>query len=56
MRIDIGEVTFNTEFAPKTFSSRTFLKISGGSYYQCKKEKLLLNLSNYFFFNVGSVN
>ena len=43
MPIDIGKVTFNTEFAPKHFGSRTFFKISGGSYYQCKKEELLLN-------------
>ena len=29
MRINICEVTFNTEFAPKKFGSRTFFKISG---------------------------
>ena len=48
MRINIGEVTFSTEFAPKKFSSRTFFKISWGCYYQCKKEKVL-NPWNYFF-------
>ena len=32
MRIDIGEITFNTEFAPKNVGLGTFLKISGGSY------------------------
>ena len=49
MRINIGEVTFNTEFAPKKFGSRTSFKISGGSFYQCKKEKHLLNMWKYFF-------
>ena len=39
MQIKIGEVTFGT----KNFGSRTFFKILGGSYYQCKKEKLSLN-------------
>ena len=48
MRINIGEVTFNTEFAHRNFGSRTFF-ILGGSYYQCKNEKLR-NPSNYFFF------
>ena len=48
MRINIDEVTFNTEFAPKNLGSKTFFKISGDSYYQCKKEKILLNPSNYF--------
>ena len=47
MRIKIAEVTFNTEFAPK--KPRASFKVSGGSYYQCKKEKLLLDLWNYFF-------
>ena len=49
MRISIGEVTFNMEFAPKYFGSRKFFKISRGSYYGCKKEKLLLNLWDFFF-------
>ena len=49
MRIKIVEVTFNTEFAPKELSSRASFKVSGGSYYQCKKEKLLLDLWDYFF-------
>ena len=49
MRIHIDEVTFNTEFAPKNLGSKTFFKISGDSYYQRKKEKILLNPSNYFF-------
>ena len=34
MQINIDEVTFNTAFAPKNVSSRTFLKILGDSYYQ----------------------
>ena len=49
MRIKIGEVTFNTEFGTKNVGSRTFFKISRGSYYQCKKEKLSLNPWNYLF-------
>ena len=32
MRIDIGEITFHTEFAPKNVGPGTFLKISGVSY------------------------
>ena len=39
MQINIGEVTFNTEFAPKSFVSSTFFAISG----ERKKEKLFLN-------------
>ena len=41
MQINIVEVTFNVEFAPKNFGSRKIF--SGSSYYQWKKEKLLLN-------------
>ena len=38
MLINICEVIFKTEFALKNFGSRTFFKISVGSYYQCKNE------------------
>ena len=48
MQINIDEVTFNTAFAPKNVGSRTFLKTLGDSYYQQKKEKLLLNPWNIF--------
>ena len=34
MQTSIGEVTFNTEVGPKNFDFKTFLKISGDSYYQ----------------------
>ena len=54
MQIKIGEVTFNTKLVPKNFGSRIFFKISGRSYYQCKKGKFL-NPWNYFF-KVYSVN
>ena len=33
MRINIGKVTFNTEFAPKHFGSRTFFNNDRGIYY-----------------------
>ena len=48
MQVNIGEVTFKTKFAPKNFGSRIILKISECSYYQYKREKLLLNPWNYF--------
>ena len=43
MRINISEVTFNREFSPKNFGSRTFFKTLGGSYYQCNKEKIFFS-------------
>ena len=48
MQINIGEVTFNTEFAPKSFVSSTFFAISGANCWERKKEKLFLNPWNYF--------
>ena len=49
MRINIGEVTFNMEFATKNFGSRTFFRNEGSSFYQCKIEKRLFNPWNYSF-------
>ena len=49
MRPKIVEFTFNTAFPPKKLTSAASFKVSGGSYYQCKKEKRLLDIWNYFF-------
>ena len=50
MRINICEVTFNTEFAPKKFGSRTFFKISGGSSITSTKMENFFLISGITFF------
>ena len=48
MRVNIGEVTFNTSLDLKILVLEIILKISVCSCYQCKKGKLL-NPWNAFF-------
>ena len=49
MWINVGEVTFNTEFAPKNFVSRTFFTISGVVITSTKRENFFLIRGVIFF-------
>ena len=42
MRINIGEVTFNTDFAPKNFDSGHFIKIKGVDITTAKRKNFFL--------------
>ena len=55
MRVNNGEVIFNTEFAPKNFGSITFLRFQGVGITSAKGKNLFL-IRGIIFFKVYSVN
>ena len=49
MRINIGEGTFNTEFAPKNYGYRTYFKFQGVVVTRAKRKKFFLIRGIIFF-------